>query len=47
MRTYKKPTVTTGNPTYMVKDANGKTILVNDPGAVEEVISASTNSPSA
>jgi soluble lytic murein transglycosylase-like protein len=34
MRTYKKPTVTTKNPTYMVKDANGKTILVNDPAAV-------------
>jgi soluble lytic murein transglycosylase-like protein len=34
MRTYKKATVTTKNPTYMVKDANGKTILVNDPAAV-------------
>jgi soluble lytic murein transglycosylase-like protein len=31
MRNYKKPTVMTHSPTYMVKDANGKTILVNDP----------------
>jgi soluble lytic murein transglycosylase-like protein len=31
MKSYKKPTVTTKNPTFMVKDANGKTILVNDP----------------
>ncbi len=31
MRTYKKATVTSKNPTYMVKDANGKTVLVNDP----------------
>ena len=37
MRTYKKPTVTTKNPTFMVKDANGKTILLNDPaGAVKK-----------
>jgi soluble lytic murein transglycosylase-like protein len=36
MKTYKKPTVTTRNPTYMVKDANGKTILVNDPEAVRK-----------
>src|SRR4030042_4478903 len=33
MRNYKKPTVTTLNATYMVKDADGKTILVNDPEA--------------
>lgn len=33
MRTYKKSTITAKNPTYMVKDANGKTILVNDPKA--------------
>ncbi len=33
MRTYKKPKVTTTNPTFMIKDANGKTILVNDPAA--------------
>jgi soluble lytic murein transglycosylase-like protein len=31
MRTYKKSTVTTKNPTYMVKDASGRTILVNNP----------------
>src|SRR4030067_1008769 len=30
MRTYKKPTVTTKNPTYMVRDAKGKPMLVND-----------------
>jgi soluble lytic murein transglycosylase-like protein len=36
MQNYKKPTVTTKNPTYMVKDANGKTILVNDPAAVKK-----------
>jgi soluble lytic murein transglycosylase-like protein len=34
MQNYKKPTVTTKNPTYMVKDANGRTILVNDPNEV-------------
>jgi soluble lytic murein transglycosylase-like protein len=34
MQSYKKPTVTTKNATYMVKDANGKTILVNDPKEV-------------
>ncbi len=34
MKTYKKPTVTTKNPTYMVIDANGKKTLVNDPAAV-------------
>jgi len=31
MKTYKKPTVTTKNPTFMVIDANGKKVLVNDP----------------
>jgi soluble lytic murein transglycosylase-like protein len=36
MRTYKKPVVTTKNPTYMVKDANGRTVLVNDPEAVKK-----------
>jgi soluble lytic murein transglycosylase-like protein len=36
MRTYKKPTVTTRNATYMVKDADGRTILVNDPEAVRK-----------
>ncbi len=33
MRNYKKPTVTSKNPTFMVKDENGRTILVNDPAA--------------
>jgi soluble lytic murein transglycosylase-like protein len=36
MKTYKKPTVTTKNPTYMVKDANGRTVLVNDPAAAKK-----------
>ena len=36
MRTYKKPTVTTKNPTYLVIDANGKKTLVNDPPAVKK-----------
>jgi len=31
MKTYKKPTVTSKNPTFMVKDENGRTVLVNDP----------------
>ncbi len=31
MRNYKKPIVSTRNPTYMVKDASGRVILVNDP----------------
>ena len=31
MKDYKKPTVRTANPTYMVKDASGRTVLVNDP----------------
>jgi soluble lytic murein transglycosylase-like protein len=31
MRTYKKSTVTAKNQTFMVKDANGRTVLVNDP----------------
>jgi soluble lytic murein transglycosylase-like protein len=35
MRAYKKPTVTTRNATYMVKDENGRTVLVNDPAAVK------------
>jgi soluble lytic murein transglycosylase-like protein len=36
MKTYKKPTVTTKNPTFMVIDANGKKTLVNDPPAVKK-----------
>ncbi len=36
MQSYKKPTVMSKNPTYMVKDANGKTVLVNDPEAVRK-----------
>jgi len=36
MKSYKKPTVTTKNPTYMVKDAEGRTILVNDPAQVKK-----------
>jgi soluble lytic murein transglycosylase-like protein len=36
MQSYKKPTVMSRNPTYMVKDANGKTVLVNDPAAVRK-----------
>jgi hypothetical protein len=36
MRTYKKPTVTSKNPTYLVIDANGKKTLVNDPPAVKK-----------
>lgn len=31
MKSYKKPKVSTKNPTYMVKDATGRTVLVNDP----------------
>ena len=31
MKTYRKATVSTKNPTYMVTDANGKKVLVNDP----------------
>ena len=36
MRSYKKPTVSTKNPTYMIKDASGRTILVNDPETVKK-----------
>jgi len=36
MRNYQKPTVRTANPTYMVKDASGRTVLVNDPEAVKK-----------
>ncbi len=36
MRAYKKPTVTTRNATFMVKDADGRTILVNDPETVKK-----------
>lgn len=36
MRDYKKPTVSTSNPTYMVKDASGRTVLTNDPRAVQK-----------
>jgi soluble lytic murein transglycosylase-like protein len=36
MRTYKKTSIRTTNPTYMVKDASGRTILVNDPDAVQK-----------
>jgi len=31
MKSYRKPTVSTKNPTFMVRDANGKPMLVNDP----------------
>jgi soluble lytic murein transglycosylase-like protein len=31
MKSYKKPTVRSTNPTYRVLDANGKPMLVNDP----------------
>jgi soluble lytic murein transglycosylase-like protein len=34
MKNYQKPTVRTGNPTYMVKDASGRTHLVNNPDSV-------------
>lgn len=34
MKTYKKPSVRTASPTYMVKDASGQTVLVNDPAEV-------------
>lgn len=34
MKSYKKGTVTTKNPTFKVKDASGRTILVNDPADV-------------
>jgi soluble lytic murein transglycosylase-like protein len=34
MRSYQKPTARTGNPTYMVKDASGRTHLVNNPDSV-------------
>jgi soluble lytic murein transglycosylase-like protein len=30
MRSYKKTTVSTKNPTYMVRDASGRTVLTND-----------------
>ena len=36
MQSYKKPTVSSKNPTYMVKDASGRTHLVNDPGDVQK-----------
>jgi soluble lytic murein transglycosylase-like protein len=36
MRDYKKNTVTTTNPTFMIKDASGRTILVNDPAGVKK-----------
>ena len=36
MRNYKKPTITTKNPTFMVKDSEGRTVLVNDPEAVKK-----------
>lgn len=36
MRNYKKPTVTSKNATFMVKDENGRTVLVNDPDAVKK-----------
>ncbi|MCX6568840.1 MAG: transglycosylase SLT domain-containing protein [Candidatus Aminicenantes bacterium] len=34
MKSYQKPSVRTGNPTYMVKDASGRTHLVNNPDSV-------------
>src|SRR5512143_3821071 len=36
MRNYKKPTVTSKNATFMVKDENGRTVLTNDPDAVKK-----------
>jgi soluble lytic murein transglycosylase-like protein len=36
MKTYKKPTVSSKNPTFMVRDANGRRILVNDPADVKK-----------
>jgi soluble lytic murein transglycosylase-like protein len=36
MSSYKKATVTAHSPTFMVKDANGRTILVNDPDSVKK-----------
>lgn len=36
MKTYKKPTVTSKNPTFMVKDENGRTVLVNDPEQIRK-----------
>ncbi|MCU0243246.1 MAG: lytic transglycosylase domain-containing protein [Acidobacteria bacterium] len=35
MRSYKKPTVSTKNPTYMIRDASGRTILVNEAPAAD------------
>ncbi|MEN6559790.1 MAG: lytic transglycosylase domain-containing protein [Acidobacteriota bacterium] len=36
MKSYKKPTVTSKNPTFMVKDENGRTVLVNDPEQIKK-----------
>ena len=36
MKSYKKPTITTKNPTYKVLDASGRKWLVNDPADVKK-----------
>lgn len=36
MQSYKKPSVLSKNPTYMVKDASGRTLLTNDPQLAEK-----------
>lgn len=36
MKTYKKATVTSKAPTFMVKDENGRTVLVNDPEQIKK-----------
>jgi len=36
MESYKKPTVLAKSPTYMVKDASGRTHIVNDPDVVHK-----------
>jgi soluble lytic murein transglycosylase-like protein len=36
MESYKKPTVMAKSPTYMVKDASGRTHIVNDPDVVQK-----------
>jgi soluble lytic murein transglycosylase-like protein len=36
MRDYKKPSVRTANPTYMVQDSSGRTVLVNDPDSIKK-----------
>ncbi len=36
MKTYKKATVTSKNPTYKVRDENGRIVLVNDPDQLKK-----------